>query len=209
MRALAIIVAAVGMGCASPQPSTYEKGAYRPLPARTQPRVGPSFQPGAPAPQVEPAPRPPPVPHTPKTRREPTIWASNEPDAQPNILGVPPPVPEGATDERPVPFAYCVHSMNRALDKTDFRKFILAHPNKGMQRCFAAQLYLACAELPFRPERKAEPADAQKRARSAAAALVSVECKAPLDGALGHAKRQVIEAWEQGVKELDAKGSVR
>ena len=146
MRALAIIVAAVGMGCASPQPSTYEKGAYRPLPARTQPRVGPSFQPGAPAPQVEPAPRPPPVPHTPKTRSEDTIWASTRPPAEwdRHLFGLELPVPPDAEDYDTRMVSHCAGALHIAIKNPDRRVVPGIQPKDAP--CLYAGLYRFCAE---------------------------------------------------------------
>lgn len=83
--------------CASPAPTTYSQGAYRPAPPAFNPVTDAPItigQPGyaRPGVQVEPGPKPTRLlPETPATRREPGIWASDAPS------------PSASDDGKPVP----------------------------------------------------------------------------------------------------------
>lgn len=190
---VAVAILAVMFSCATPPPpSTYEKGVLRPFAARPQPKVGPTYDP-----HVDPAPpQPQPVPRrhlpqTPETRKEPGIWAGDEPKDKPQLLpvvGIVLPVPD-VEDEDDLGFApQCAGWLAEGvLDHPAFSKMLNDLP-KNERLCVLLDTWGVCLDaLVATPEKdggkeRAERLNAgTRRVKELTDYMLDVACKESLD----------------------------
>jgi len=147
---VAFLVAATLAACATPEPAhgDLQKGAYRPPvrapvfnPATDAPHT---FRPGQPSP-VQPGPRPPAVPHTPKTRSEPTIWASGGtgPRVDPEFLGVPVPCSYDRKDA--TKRDECARALQAGAEKLGHSKEMTKLPEQ-LRGCMVIEMFANCIQ---------------------------------------------------------------
>lgn len=154
----AIILCLFLAACASPAPTTYSQGAYRPAPPAFNPVTDAPItigQPGyvRPGVQAEPGPKPTRVlPETPQTRREPGIWASDTgaPSGEEwqRVLNIYLPMPESITSAAEAwPVARCARHINTRLDALGLMERARALSTRSIRACLAARLYQFCAQF--------------------------------------------------------------
>jgi hypothetical protein len=145
-----IILALAISACVSPS-TTYERGTLRPLPARPQPKVGPTYDPHVAPLPPQPQPKPGRVlPQTPETQREPGLWAANIPDDDDSLGGtrlggmeIPYPL-DAAMPHDKAPARMCGLTMTATIERGGFSQRWLSH-NPHVRHCLSARLYERCA----------------------------------------------------------------
>lgn len=125
------------------------------------------------------------LPETPRTRREPGIWASDssEPVGTLSVLGIPLPGPKlGGEDDAAA--KWCATSMALALhDRADVASRLISRTARD-RKCVVLDVYAACldwfAAVEFRNEAKSVGEAIRRRERDVRRAFAA-ECGAPSD----------------------------
>ena len=198
-----LLLLALACSSSPDKPSEYHQGAFRPPPPPAlRPGHGaPTYAPNAlPGVLVEPQPRPTRfLPQTPETSRQPGIWASQDPDAEPAaIFDWNVPLPEN-DEEAAVQVKKCASAMKAASDVTirPYDVESLDNANPDWRKCWPHAAVLHC--LSKSKEELAHTAPSGRtyasvaRATNHAKQAVSANCDAA--PWRPHMEARLIAAW--------------